>query len=110
MKTTTSSFKRIVAATGLALALLVAQHAAVLHWLGHSVAAAQTKPDAGGGLPAVDHCDACLAFSALGAGATAAEFTAAPIPAVRTVAISADSAARPTACRFAFRSRAPPYS
>ncbi len=90
----------------LALAFLFAQHTASLHWLSHAVDATQAK--AGKGTPAKDHCDECLALSALGAAAVS-HGADLPVPAARyALQESALPTSSPAALRLAFRSRAPP--
>lgn len=89
----------------LALAFLFAQQTASLHWLSHSIEATQNK---NAKAPAADHCDECLALSAL--GAAAAPHAAAPhFAAVQHPLLAAPLApASQAALRLGFRSRAPP--
>jgi len=89
----------------LALLLLCAQQQAALHWLSHAVQATHGKT---GAPPSDLHCDACLAFSGVGAAPTsAAPFI--PASLARHVAVGCPpTVASPAALRLAFRSRAPP--
>lgn len=106
MRSSAVLLKNLLARGLLALALLFAQQHAVLHWLSHSIAATHAK--ANGGSAAGEHCDECLALSALGA---AAPSTYAPPPAdaaQHTLVAATPVTTRSAALRLAFRSRAPP--
>jgi hypothetical protein len=106
MRSSTPLFKNILACAFLALAFLFAQQTASLHWLSHAIDG--THATAGKGAPAPDHCDECLALSALGAGATSSSAEL-PTPAVQLALFtSATPVASKAALRLAFRSRAPP--
>ena len=99
--------KKLFACGLLALALLISQRQAELHWLSHAIDAAHAKT--GSALTPSEYCGVCLAMDALGAGACAGPARA-PAPCVsRHEAISRPFASPPsTALRLAFHSRAPP--
>ena len=106
MRFSAALLKNLLARGLLALALLFAQQHAALHWLSHAVAATHAKPS--GGSAAGEHCDECLALSALGA---AAPSTYAPPPAdaaQHALVAATPVATRSAALRLAFHSRAPP--
>lgn len=91
----------------LALALLISQRQAELHWLSHAIDAAHAK--SGSALTSSEYCGDCLAMDALGAAACASHGSA-PAPCfARYEAVSRPLLANPsTALRLAFYSRAPP--
>ena len=89
----------------LALMLLFAQAQSATHWLSHVAEAKHAKP--GGSTPA-EHCDECLALSALGAAATSAAPPLPPSAAHHALAVLPASSATPAAAWPAFQSRAPP--
>ena len=98
--------KNFLARGLLALTFLFAQQTAALHWLSHSVEATQAKTGKKAPLP--DHCDECLALSALGAAATS-ESTPLPLAGGDYALLpTRESAVAPASLRLAFRSRAPP--
>ena len=106
MRASPPLLKKLLARGLLALALLFAQQTAALHWLSHAVEATHAK--AARGTAPADHCDECLALSALGAAATSSTLA---LPAGfaqhAMVALPAVLPA-PAALRLAFHSRAPP--
>ncbi|HZT55524.1 MAG TPA: hypothetical protein VFA35_04810 [Burkholderiaceae bacterium] len=105
MRSFTPVLKNMLARGLLALAFLFAQQTASLHWLSHAVEATQHK---NAKAPAADHCDECLALSALGAAAPA-HAAALPFAAAQHAPLAAPiAAASQAALRLAFRSRAPP--
>ena len=99
--------EKLLACGLLALALLVSQRQAELHWLSDAIDAAHAKT--GSVLTPSEYCGVCLAMDALGSGACAGpEMALAPCFA-RQEAISQPLAALPsTELRLAFHSRAPP--
>lgn len=98
----------VLARALLAFAFLFVQQTAALHWLSHATEAARPK-SATASAPLADHCDECLAFSALDATASTANAVALPFVAARHALLSAPfTAPSPAALRLAFRSRAPP--
>lgn len=106
MRSFTPQLKNILARAFLALAFLFAQQAASMHWLSHAIDG--TRATAGKGAPAPDHCEECLALSALGVGATSSSAEP-PTAAVQFALVaSVTPLASPAALRLAFRSRAPP--
>ena len=90
----------------LALAFLLAQQTAALHWLSHAIEATQAKAGKAGA-PA-DHCDECLALGALGAAATSSATPLPPALAQHAQRSALPDTPAPAALRLAFRSRAPP--
>jgi hypothetical protein len=106
MRSFGSGLKNIVGSSLLALAFLCVQQAAMLHWLSHSIEATRAK--SGKAAPAVDQCDECLAFSAMGSAATSSD----RVPVIEvgspSLLLPAKQVASPAALRLAFRSRAPP--
>ena len=90
----------------LALALLFAQQTAALHWLSHAVDATHAK--ASHGSAPADHCDECLALSALGAAASSAGITLPAGLAQHARVALPPVAPSPAALRLGFHSRAPP--
>jgi hypothetical protein len=101
--------KKLLSRGLLALVLLFAQQQAVLHELshalgGHAVASKSDAPTT----KAFEHCDECLAFSALG-GLASSPFCVLPAAHGHAVWVAPPSAAvAPVALQLAFRSRAPP--
>jgi hypothetical protein len=98
-------FRRFASAFWLALALLLGQHAAALHDLGHATGQMTQKHDS---KPAPSKCDQCFACAEL-AGAVGA------MPPRLAIDISGGPSSsfvfeRASSCapRLAFRSRAPP--
>ena len=91
----------------LALAFLLAQQTASLHWLSHAIEAAQAK--ASQSPSPTHHCDECVQLGALGTalatGTSSALLPAAEPHALRLTFSVAAARAPP---RLAFRSRAPP--
>ena len=107
MRFSAALLKNLLARGLLALALLFAQQHAALHWLSHAVAATHAKP--GGGSAAGEHCDECLALSALGAAATGTDAPLLPAGVAHHALVAASPVAiSPAALRLAFQSRAPP--
>ena len=98
--------KNILARGLLALALLFAQQTAALHWLSHAVESTHAK--AGIGSAAGEHCDDCLALSALGAAATSADNALAAAAARHALPAPTPAVPPAAALRLAYRSRAPP--
>ena len=100
-----NAFRRLLAVSWLALALLVGQHAAVVHDLGHATEQSGKKVP---GTPGHQACDKCFASAQL-AGAVGATIGA--FPSVLSGAESFEASfvrGAPGAARFAFLSRAPP--
>ena len=99
--------KNLLARGLLALALLFAQQTAALHWLSHAVDATHAKASHGSATPA-DHCDECLALSALGAAAASAGITLPARLAQHARVALPPLAPSPAALRLGFHARAPP--
>lgn len=98
--------RRFAAGGLLALAFLVVQNFATLHWLSHAIEA--TRADLAPG-PLHHVCDECVALVGLGAGAAPQAPAGLPTLAVRHVLLDAPPiTAAPAPVRLAFRSRAPP--
>ena len=99
--------KKLLACGLLALALLVSQRQAELHWLSHAIDAAHVKT--GSALIPSEYCGFCLAMDALGAGACAGvEMALAPCFARHEAILRPQASPLSTALRLAFHSRAPP--
>lgn len=96
--------RRFLVAFGLALALLVGQHAAVLHALGHATGVFTQDDSTPPPFQCADHSLFSTVGAAVGAKAPVAPFVAA----VHTVAADAVLASATLAARFSFHSRAPP--
>jgi hypothetical protein len=98
-------FRHLASAFGLALALLLGQHAAALHDIAHASESHWQKHD---GKRGPVHCDENLACASM-AGAAAAFVPTLPLVAAQAGApsILTDSPA-PAAARLAYRSQAPP--
>lgn len=95
----------LLARSVLALMLLFAQAQSATHWLSHVAEAKHAKP--GGSTPA-EHCDECLALSALGAAASSAALALPSGTAHHVLADLPAASATPAAAWPAFHSRAPP--
>ena len=95
----------LLARSVLALMLLFAQAQSATHWLSHVAEAKHAKPS--GSTPA-EHCDECLALSALGAAAPSAASALPPGAAHHVLAVLPAPNATPATAWPAFRSRAPP--
>ena len=105
MAATPSMLKKLLARCALALLLVFAQQQASLHWLSHAIDATHAKA---GSAALADHCDDCLAFAGLAAGATSAQ-AAPPVAPARHAAIRVPAVAiAPCPLRLGFDSRAPP--
>ncbi len=105
MRATSSPLKTLLGRSLLALALLLGQQHAALHWLSHAVEATHAKA----GTPAPsEHCDECLAVAGLGAAATSTSPELPAAPAAHVESARAADARAALAPRLAFRSRAPP--
>jgi hypothetical protein len=89
----------------LAVALLLGQQQATLHWLSHAIEATQAKATH---TPASDHCDECLALAGLGGAAAPAAPNLAPSAAQHALVAPSPIAAATLAPRRGFQSRAPP--
>jgi hypothetical protein len=99
-----SRLRRVASTLFLALAVLLGQHAAALHALGHATEELSRKQ----GAPAPNACDQCFACAQLSSGASPT------LPTIPAVDLAFD---RPfffhecgavAVTRLAFRSRAPP--
>ena len=102
MRSTRPLLKNMLARGLLALAFLFAQQTAVVHWLSHATEAAKPK-SAAASAPATDHCDECIALSALGAAVGTDDVGALPFVAARSAMLSAPAPApSPAALRLAF--------
>lgn len=102
---------RLVVHGLLALVFMLAQHTASLHWLSHSIEAAESARVAHGKVQVsqADHCDECLLLSALGAAAANThQYPVADTFAQHALLAVWPIAASPAVPRLAFRSRAPP--
>jgi hypothetical protein len=97
---------RIARGLLLALAILLVQQHAALHWLAHAIAATHAKASSGSTQP--DHCDECLALSAFGAAAPSAHTPLTAGTAQHALVAPTPVAALAAALQLAFRSRAPP--
>ena len=106
MRSSGSLLRNLAARGLLALAFLLAQQTAALHWLSHAVESTQQK--AGNGTAPDHHCDECLTLSALGAGAPSSGMALALDAAAPAPCAAPLNAPAPAALRLAFRSRAPP--
>ena len=95
----------LLARSVLALMLLFAQAQSATHWLSHVAEAKHAKPS---GTTPAEHCDECLALSALGAAATSASPALPPGTAHHTLAVRPMPSAAPATVWLAYRSRAPP--
>ena len=89
----------------LALMLLFAQAQSATHWLSHVAEAKHAKP---GGTTPAEHCDECLALSALGAAAPSSAPALPPGTAHHVLAVLPALVATPATAWPAFHSRAPP--
>jgi hypothetical protein len=99
--------RRIASAFWLALALLIGQHAAALHDLGHASEQLSQKKDS---RHAPASCDKCFAFAEL-SGALGAAAPAVPVVvADNHVPFAVLTPGVASAPRLAYRSRAPPVS
>jgi hypothetical protein len=99
--------RRIASAFWLALALLLGQHAAALHDLGHASEQLSQKKES---RHAPASCDKCFAFAEL-SGALGATAPAVPVVfAGGDVPFTVLTLGAPSAARLAYRSRAPPAS
>jgi hypothetical protein len=97
--------RRIALALWLALALLIGQHAAALHDLGHATERLSQKKDSHRIPASCDKCFACAELSgAIGATAATVPVVAAGGP----VSAAIPDSSAPCITRLAFRSRAPP--
>jgi hypothetical protein len=95
----------LLARFALAVALLLGQQQATLHWLSHAIEATQAKAAQ---TPASDHCDECLALAGLGAAATSSAAFLVPSTAQHALVAPAPIADATLAPRRGFQSRAPP--
>ncbi len=90
----------------LALAFLLAQQTASLHWLSHAIEATQAKASQS---PAPSHhCDECVQLGALGAAVATGASLLLPSAAQHAPLEAVSVAAARAPPRLAFRSRAPP--
>jgi hypothetical protein len=89
----------------LAVALLLGQQQATLHWLSHAIEATRAKAAQ---TPAADHCDECLALAGLGAGATSSAPSIPPGTATHALGATSVVVAANLAPRRSVQSRAPP--
>ncbi|MDP9046153.1 MAG: hypothetical protein M3O01_15240 [Pseudomonadota bacterium] len=105
MRSPLPRLSRFAARGLLALAFLLAQNTAALHWLSHAIEATHAKPDAG--LPG-HQCDECVTLGALGAGATSASTALALATAGHSLFATPHRQPAEVPVRLAFRSRAPP--
>lgn len=96
--------RHILIAFGLALALLLGQHGAALHALGHAVDVFTQKDST----PAPSKCADHSLFSTIGAAVGSKPPVAAFVAAVTQVATAPLLASATLAARFSFHSRAPP--
>jgi hypothetical protein len=105
MRAIPSSLNVLLGRGLLALALLLGQQQAALHWLSHAIEATQAKATH---TPAADHCDECLALAGLGAAATSSASSLPPSTAQHALVAPSPTAAAALAPRRGFQSRAPP--
>ena len=98
------SLRALLTALWLSIAMLVGQQAAALHELAHATDnLGSTKQ-----LPPAQHCDQCLALAGLDAGLGTATFAIPAIAAASPAPPAQPIAARLSAPRLSYRSRAPP--
>ncbi|HEY4065669.1 MAG TPA: hypothetical protein VGM74_02130 [Burkholderiaceae bacterium] len=105
MRAIPSSLKVLLGRGLLALALLLGQQQATLHWLSHAIEATQDKASQ---TPASDHCDECVALAGMGAAATSSAPIIPPSTARHALVAASAVAAATLAPRRGFQSRAPP--
>jgi len=103
--TTMTRLRRFASAVWLALALVVGQHAAALHDLGHATERLASKKDS---IPAPSSCDQCFVCSGLASAATPTLPALHAPQAASAASAQVDQQCVPTPARLAFRSRAPP--
>jgi hypothetical protein len=100
-----SSLKTLLGRGLLALALLLGQQHAALHWLSHAVEATQAKASKAAPL---EHCDECLALAGLGAAATSAAPALPAFDAQHALTPQHPAVSASVQLRLGFHSRAPP--
>ena len=105
MRAIPSSLKVLLGRGLLALALLLGQQQATLHWLSHAIEATQDKATQ---TPANDHCDECVALAGLGAAAASSAPLLAPSTAQHALVGSVAVTAAALAPRRGLQSRGPP--
>jgi hypothetical protein len=99
--------RRIAVALCLALALLLGEHAAALHDLGHATERLSQKKDSH---PVPASCEKCFACAELSGALRAATLSVPLVPAGGPIAPVVLEAGVRFAPRLAFRSHAPPRS
>jgi hypothetical protein len=102
---TGGAFRRAAIALGLAIAVLLGQHAAALHDLGHAFECMHEHPP--GAPHGPDSCPHHAAFADLSSAAASVGFAAMRVDAATVLALPR-ALASTAATRFAFHSRAPP--
>jgi len=105
MRAIPSSLNTLLGRGLLALALLLGQQQAALHWLSHAIEATQAKATQ---TAPFEHCDECLALAGLGAAATSASVALPASFARHALVVLRPTAAACIALRLAFQPRAPP--
>ncbi len=102
-----AALQRLVAALGLALALLVVQQATLQHSVSHY--AEQSEQQQHKGHPVAEQCAKCLALASLSGAPPASHYLPLPTPGSEAIAYFQYIAHRPVD-RLPFSARAPPLS